>query len=142
MPPAMPQKAVQLVMESYQPPPDRYRQLTLAERDPTSLTKAQKKRLRKKLKQQQKGAAGDAPAGEDGDEEEEEEAEAKKGEAEVPKKEVKAGHEKAAAPAVCGGNGLHNRGAGGQVHWGALTPLLNFAPLYIVSNKNENEGRI
>eukprot|EP00667_Euglena_gracilis_P004719 EG_transcript_4748 len=95
---AMPQKAVQLVMESYQPPPDRYRQLTLAERDPTSLTKAQKKRLRKKLKQQQKGAAGDAPAGEDGDEEEEEEAEAKKGEAEVPKKEVKAGHEKAPAP--------------------------------------------
>lgn len=59
----MPQKPVQKVMESYVPPTDRNKQLTLAERDPTTLTKAQKKRLRKKLKQ--KGQSIDVVAEEE-----------------------------------------------------------------------------
>eukprot|EP00668_Euglena_longa_P008300 GGOE01009986.1.p1 GENE.GGOE01009986.1~~GGOE01009986.1.p1 ORF type:complete len:715 (+),score=150.96 GGOE01009986.1:58-2202(+) len=74
---AMPQKAVQQVMESYSPPTDRYKQLTLAERDPTSLTKAQKKRLRKKLKMQQKDAPSSdtRAAAEDEEEDEDDEKE-------------------------------------------------------------------
>lgn len=65
---ALPQKAVQKVMETYVPPTDRFKQLTLAERDPATLTKAQKKRLRKKLKMKKDGgdAAGDKE-GADGD---------------------------------------------------------------------------
>jgi serine/threonine-protein kinase SRPK3 len=67
---ALPQKAVQLVMETYVPPADRHRQLPLSERDPTSLTKSQRKRLRKKLKMQNRGATS-KDGGKDGGEEDE-----------------------------------------------------------------------
>lgn len=45
------------------PPADRHRQLPLSERDPTSLTKSQRKRLRKKLKMQNRGATNRFPLG-------------------------------------------------------------------------------
>ena len=48
------QKAVQKAMFSYTAPADRYRQISLIERDRTTLSKAQKKRLRKKLKMQKR----------------------------------------------------------------------------------------
>ena len=57
---ACPQKAVQKAMEKFKPPADRFKQLTLAERDPSTLSKAQKKRLRKKLKTRKDGIGGDA----------------------------------------------------------------------------------
>jgi|EP00670_Eutreptiella_braarudii_P007216 serine/threonine-protein kinase SRPK3 len=55
---AMPQKAVQKAMECYTAPADRYRQISLIERDRTTLSKAQKKRLRKKLKMQKREEPG------------------------------------------------------------------------------------
>lgn len=90
---ALPQKPVQKAMSTYVPPSDRHKQISLTERDPTTLSKAQKKRLRKKLKMQKKAEGADGNDSDSDDDEKAKPENGKAGDAPPPPAEEKAASE-------------------------------------------------